>query len=223
MLTVEAIRERILEGKYGEGDHLRQDAIAAELGVSRIPVREALRQLEAEGLVVLSPHAGSVVSSLSLREIRELFEIRAVIEGDLLRRAIPRARPEDLARAAEILEEYEAALEVEDIAAWGALNWRFHSALYAPAGRPLTMGIVHGLHLNSDRYLRMQLALARGVPRAKEEHRAILRTVREGDAQHSVSLLSSHILGAGQTLLHFLRRRRAGEAEPGDGPSEDGA
>src|SRR5438132_13826238 len=85
-MTVEALRERILRGDYPEGEPLRQDALADELGVSRIPVREALRQLEAEGLVTFSPHRGAVVSSLSLEEIDELFELRAQIECDMLRR-----------------------------------------------------------------------------------------------------------------------------------------
>src|SRR5678810_63542 len=86
-MTADAIRERILRGRYPEGSPLRQDAIGAELGVSRIPVREALRQLEAEGLVTFNPHRGAIVSSLSLEEIGELFELRAEIECDLLRRA----------------------------------------------------------------------------------------------------------------------------------------
>ena len=88
-MTVDAVRERILRGIYPEGEPLRQDALAEELGASRIPVREALRRLEAEGLVTFNPHRGAVVSSLSLAEIEEIFEIRARIESDLLRRATP--------------------------------------------------------------------------------------------------------------------------------------
>src|SRR3954468_13173259 len=98
-MTITALRERILRGDYPEGLPLRQDAIANELGVSRIPVREALRQLEAEGLVTFSPHRGAIVSTMSLKEIRELFELRAEIESGLLRRAIPEMSAEDFARA----------------------------------------------------------------------------------------------------------------------------
>src|SRR5215831_10103884 len=90
-MTADAIRERILRGLYPEGKPLRQDAIGVELGVSRIPVREALRQLEAEGLVTFNPHRGAIVSTLSLKQISELFELRAEIEGDLIRRAVPRS------------------------------------------------------------------------------------------------------------------------------------
>ena len=77
-LTLDSLRERILRGHFPEGEPLRQDAIADELGVSRIPVREALRQLESEGLVTFQPHRGAVVSTLSLDEIAELFEIKVV-------------------------------------------------------------------------------------------------------------------------------------------------
>src|SRR5690348_2420010 len=103
-MTITALRERILRGDYPDGEPLRQDAIADELGVSRIPVREALRQLEAEGLVTFSPHRGAVVSTLSLEEIEELFELRADVECDLLRRAIPNIGAEHLARAGDVLD-----------------------------------------------------------------------------------------------------------------------
>lgn len=209
MLTLEAVRERILRGEYPEGAPLRQDALAEELGVSRIPVREALRQLESEGLVTFSPHVGAIVSTLSLEEIKELFEVRAMFEGDLLRRAFPHLSTEHLDRAEEILDQYERAFQRGEMGVWGALNWQFHSTLYVPANRPLTNNIVQQLHNHSDRYLRMQLALTHGESRANQEHRAILRAVREGDEQHGVSLLTSHILGAGRSLLEFLREHRA--------------
>src|ERR1051326_3094699 len=87
-MTVEALRERILRGDFPDGEPLRQDALADGRGWNLIPVREELRQLEAEGLVSFSPHRGAVVSTLSLDEIEELFELRAAIECELLRRAI---------------------------------------------------------------------------------------------------------------------------------------
>lgn len=207
-MTVDAIRERILRGHYPEGEPLRQDAIGAELGVSRIPVREALRQLEAEGLVTFSPHRGAVVSTLSLKQIRELFELRAEIEGDLIRRAVPHMTAEDHARAADILDAYDLALHSGQVPVWGALNWQFHSTLYAPADRDLTMSIVHKLHQHSDRYLRMQLALTHGETRARHEHRAIATAARKGDAAKAQRLLREHILGAGRALVSFLERER---------------
>lgn len=207
-MTLEAIRLRILTGAYPEGEPLRQDAIADELGVSRIPIREALRQLEAEGLVVFNPHRGAVVSSLSLDEIDEVFALRADIEAGLLRRAIPSLDREHVARAAEILDRYEHALRVRDVIAYGELNWQFHSTLYDPAARPVTLAVAQRLHQQADRYLRMQLALTHGESRANVEHRAILDAARRKDVRKATALLRDHILGAGRLLSDFLRDHR---------------
>jgi len=209
-MTVEALRERILRGNYPEGDPLRQDAIAEELGVSRIPVREALRQLEAEGLVTFSPHRGAVVSSLSLDEIDELFELRADIECDVLRRAIPRTSAEQLDRAIEVLDDFEDALRAGEATRWGPLNWHFHAALYAPASRNFTMGVLQKLHQQSDRYFRMQVLLANGGARANEEHRAIAAAVGAKDVTEASRLMREHILGAGTSLLGLLQQQRGG-------------
>ena len=210
-MTLDSLRERILRGDFPDGEPLRQDAIADELGVSRIPVREALRQLEAEGLVTFNPHRGAVVTTLSLQEITELFEVRAVIESDLLRRAIALMTPEDLRRATEILDAYEAALRAGEVSAWGELNWQFHSTLYVPSNRQFTLGIVAKLHQHSDRYLRMQLKLTHGEARARQEHRAILVACRKRDASKAGQLMRDHILGAGRSLSSFLEAHR-GEA-----------
>jgi Transcriptional regulators len=215
--TLEAIRHGILDGTYAEGAQLRQDALAVELGVSRIPVREALRQLESEGLATFTPHHGAVVSSFSIAEIEELFELRAMIETDLIRRSVPRLTNEDLKQAAGILDAYEEALSSGDVGAWGELNWRFHSMLYAPAQRALTMRVVETLHHHADRYARMQLALTHGELRAKAEHRAIIAACRKGNVRDAAKLMREHILGAGQSLVRFLgelRESQSGRAVP---------
>lgn len=206
--ATEALRERILRGVYADNTPLRQDALAAELGVSRIPIREALRQLEAEGLVVFNPHRGAVVSSLSVEEIDELFELRAQIESDLVRRAIVRTRTEHVSRAKEILKAYEAAFRTGEVGEWGKLNWEFHSTLYAPANRPFTMAIIQRLHQQSDRYMRMQLVLTHGESRAIDEHRAILASVAAQDVKEASSLMRQHILNAGRQLVRFVSAER---------------
>ena len=212
MMTLDSMRESILVGRYPEGEPLRQDAIAEELGVSRIPVREALRQLDAEGLVTFSPHRGAVVSTLSLQEIAELFELRAQMEADLMRRAVPAMTADDHARAKEVLDAYDVALREGNIAEWGALNWKFHSTLYAPSGRQFTLSILQNLHQHSDRYLRMQLALTHGETRARQEHRAIAAAARKGNAALAARLMRDHILGAGRSLAAFLEKHRGQRA-----------
>ena len=207
-LTVAMLRERILRSEYPEGEPLRQDAIAAAFGVSRIPVREALRQLEAEGLVSFSPHRGAVVSSLSLDEIDEIFALRATLESDLVRRAVPRLTDDQIRHAGEVLDGYDDAFRDGDVAAWGELNRRFHAALCESAGRPVTAGIVQRLHQQSDRYSRMQLVLTHGESRAAEEHRAILAAVARRDAKGAGDLMKHHILDAGRALVDRLQAER---------------
>jgi len=210
-MTVEALRERILRGDYPDGEPLRQDALAEELGVSRIPVREALRQLEAEGLVTFNPHRGAVVSSLSLSEIDEIFELRADIESDLMSRAIPKMSAEQLERATDVLDEFEDALQAGETSRWGPLNWHFHAALYAPANRNFTMGVLQKLHQHSDRYFRMQVLLAHGGARANLEHRAIAAAVYHKDVKTATNLIRAHSLGAGSSLVALLQEQRGGE------------
>jgi DNA-binding GntR family transcriptional regulator len=195
-------------GSRGQTEPLRQDALADELGVSRIPVREALRQLEAEGLVTFSPHRGAVVSSLSLEEIDELFQLRADIECELLRRAVPVMTTEQLDRANDVLDEFEDALQAGEATRWGPLNWHFHAALYAPANRNFTMGVLQKLHQHSDRYFRMQLLLANGGATADAEHRAIAAAVAEKDVSAACRLMRAHILGAGSSLVTLLQQQR---------------
>jgi DNA-binding GntR family transcriptional regulator len=214
-MAADALRERILRGIYPDGEPLRQDSIADDLGVSRIPVREALRQLEAEGLVTFNPHRGAVVSSLSLEEIEELFELRAEIECDLVRRAVPNTTPEQLARATELIDEFEDALRSGDIARWGPLNWHFHAALYAPANRNVTMGVLQKLHQHSDRYVRMQVLLGPGGATTNDEHRAIAAAIQAKDIARTTALMRDHVLGAGRALREFLITQRASVSETG--------
>ncbi|HEY9448111.1 MAG TPA: GntR family transcriptional regulator [Gemmatimonadaceae bacterium] len=211
--TMRAIRDRILTGAYAEGEPLRQDTIASELGVSTIPVREALRQLEVEGLVTFQPHRGAVVSTSSIAEIEELFELRACIESELLLLAVPALGASDFELIEEILDSYETAFQHDDVAAWGNLNRQLHVALLVRANRPLTLGIAENLHSHSDRYARMQLALTHGQARANQEHRAIVAAARRREKEHASQLLQEHILAAGRSLVKFLQEHRGQRAE----------
>ncbi len=207
--VVDAVRARILSAELPEGTQLRQQSLAEELGVSRIPLREAFRRLEAEGLLTIVPHRGAVVSAPSLDEISELFDLRAMLEPDLVRRAIPYLTPAGLRETERILGDYTAAFERRDIAAWGTLNTQFHLSLYAPSGRVRSTALVHGLLDQTDRYTRMQLLLTSGQSRAQQEHAALLQACRDGDADQAATLVARHVREAGESLVAFLRSRRA--------------
>lgn len=200
----EALRQRILEGLLPAGQQLRQEALAEEFGVSRIPLREALRRLEAEGLVTLVPNKGALVSSLAPGEVRELFEMRALLESELLRRAVPNIKQQHLIEAGKALAEYDDALSRQSVKEWGALNWRFHGALYAAAGRPRWMEEVRAINQQTDRFIRMQLALSGALDQARAEHADILRLAREGQTEAAAQAVANHIHAAGEMLARQL-------------------
>ena len=203
----EALRNRILTGDLTGGTQLRQEALSQEFGVSRVPVREALRQLEAEGLVRIFDHRGAVVTELSLDDVRELLDIRALVESDLLLRAVPRQCAADIDEAAAALAEFETALARHDIAHWGTLNARFHIALYRAAGRPQTMALVESLHNRTDRYTRMQILLTNFADRAQAEHPHLLALCRSKDAIGAAAFLRQHVLNAADSLDDWFARR----------------
>jgi DNA-binding GntR family transcriptional regulator len=203
--AVEELRRRILSGSVAAGEALRQDALAREFGISRIPIREAFRQLAAEGLVTLHPHRGAVVTALSASDIAELFDLRAMLEPDLIRRAVPRLRQSDFLRAEHILAEYAEAIRTGDVDAWGELNTEYHLALYQAADRSRTLDVVRMLLANTDRYTRVQLAMSEGATaRAKAEHAALLECCRSGDADGAAQLTLEHVLAVRHDLLQLL-------------------
>lgn len=199
------LREAIISGALPGGVQLRQSELAAEFGVSVIPVREALRQVVAEGFVVLHRNRGAIVAEVSVEETKELFDLRAALETMLLAAAIPHLKNSDIDRAAE----YQQALEAEtEIAKWGRLNWLFHETLYLPAARPRTLAIVANINRHIDRLLRLQMALVDGKRKSRREHGAIITACRKGDVAQAVSLLEQHIRGVEKIILHFASTQK---------------
>jgi DNA-binding GntR family transcriptional regulator len=208
----EALRERILTGEFQEGDQLVQEAIAKEYGVSRMPVREALRQLDAAGLVVLKHHKGAIVKALSTEQIAELFELRAILEGELLTHALPLMTKEDLAAAGLLLDQLEAAYHKGEVGKWGELNWAFHRSLYLPARRVQTLAIVQSINVHTDRYIRLLLLLTQSIAGAETEHREFLALCESRQVEEAVAYLKKHITAAGAELLRVLAESRAAKA-----------
>ncbi|MGI4953898.1 MAG: GntR family transcriptional regulator [Janthinobacterium lividum] len=199
-----SLRDRILRGEFKDGEQLRQEAIATEYDVSRMPVREALRQLEAEGLVRFQTHKGAIVTRLSPKEVGELFELRVLLEAELLAQALPRMEAADLDGSEAVLRQLEAAYARGDTAEWGALNWAYHRSLYAPADRPQTMSLALTINNQTDRYVRLQLVMTGAFARAEREHRELLRLCRAGDRK-AVPFLRRHILDTKAELLRAMQ------------------
>jgi DNA-binding GntR family transcriptional regulator len=204
--VTERLRHLILSGEIPHGAALRQDALAEEMGTSRIPVREALSRLESEGLAASFPHRGYVVTPMTRDEIIELYDLRALLEPELIRQAIPKMTLADLDAAAAVMHQFEGALQQGDMNSWGELNRRYHLVLYQPSGRPRTLEIVRGLLVNTDRYTRVLLLGAGGpaLSRAKEEHGALLDLCRKGAVNQAVALTRDHVQRNCEELLETL-------------------
>lgn len=209
-LVVETLREKILSGEFKAGESLRQAALATELNVSRIPVREALLQLEGEGLVMFEPHKGATVTELNAKHVDELFELRAMLEGNLLAASLPLLTEEKLTEASNILAKLDKALGTENAAnTWSELNSNYHNCLYSAANRPQTQDLVNTLNKNADRYIRMHLLWAGGISKAGPEHNQLLAFCKTGDVDEAVAVLRHHILSSRDEIKAFLEQREA--------------
>jgi len=196
------LRERILAGELVSDAPIRQEAIAQELGVSKIPVREALARLEQEGLVSSHPHRGFIVRALSAAEAEDVFELRLKIEPELAALGAKLAGPADHARAREALAALNAELKSGSASA-GQLNRDFHIALVRPAARPISIQMLKRLHGLSERYVRVHLGPNGRDERATREHTALLGAWLAGKSDDVRIAAQAHI----EATLQDLRRQ----------------
>jgi DNA-binding GntR family transcriptional regulator len=185
------LRKRILEGRYPVDKFIRQDTIAQELGVSRIPVREALAQLETEGLVVREKYRGALIPRLSLGEIEEIYEMRAMLEPYLIRHAVTNITPEQIAQLKGIVDRSRKTKAMAD---WAGLNIDFHRTLFAAADKPLALQFLENLLVRADRYLKLQNFRSSTTREESDaQHGQILKLVASGDADAAAAALTKHI------------------------------
>lgn len=204
-LVAEAIRQKILVGDIKAGEPIRQAALATELDVSRIPVREALLLLEGEGLVNFEAHKGATAAELSISEIDEIFDLRATLEVELLKQSLPNMTDDHFNAAKQSLETLEDKLKDADSQLEVAvLNKDFHFSLYAAANRPLTYEFVENLNRNAERYVRMHIVLAGGVDIAPDEHRNLFELCRKQSVNEACEYLKHHILSAKEGIKDLL-------------------
>ena len=188
------LRTGIINGMLPGGMQLKQDEISSALNVSHIPVREALRQLEAQRLVTIHPNRGATVTELSRELLINYMQVRAAISCEMIKIAIPRMREDDFSQLNELLDQQRAA---SDLMASETLNLQFHDLLIKKANNPVADMLMEVIHANIDRYLRSGFysdAADREVSIA--EHQAILDACKRRSTDDAVHLLHEHILGA---------------------------
>jgi DNA-binding GntR family transcriptional regulator len=194
--VTEAIRSGILESRYPLGSRLDQQALADELGASTIPVRESLRQLEAEGLVQITPRRGAFVVSPSVDEVREVYRLREVFEAFATKEAVPALTAEDLAEMDALLAEMAGVGKSDTSRAWSSLNRTWHFKLYGAAQLPLLMQFISTLW---DRCRLTSHLYARDVShrrRSNEDHNKIMTALRAGEAELAAEIIANHVRGA---------------------------
>ena len=187
------IREGILSGKYAANEELKEKNIGDELGVSRTPVREALRQLELEGLVSIIPNKGAYVVGLSKKDIRDIYEMRSLLEGLCAKRAAVNVTEEQLNELEEniFLSEFHA----------GKQNWeqmveldnRFHEILYLASGSKELKHILTDYHQYVQRVRKITLAEAKRVQESTEEHKVIVEALKKHDPEKAEEAATIHI------------------------------
>lgn len=196
------IRRAILAGRYKPGERLVEDRLAQDLGVSRNPVREALRALASEGMVEIAAHRGAAVAALSPAEAREMVEVRATLEGLNARLAARHRDPEIPALLQAILDAGTAAARDGQVDQFAQLNARFHDAL-AAAGRNRVLGDL--MRMLRDRTSPVFAPLSvRRAQRSWAEHAEILKAVIAGDEELAALLATRHVMNAGGESLEHL-------------------
>ncbi len=215
--VAQGLRDRLRTGALAPGTVLSQAEIAAEYGVSRIPVRDALHILSTEGLVDLGV-SGAVVTGLSIAELQELYELREAVEPVVTAIAVPNVGRAETTQMAGLAERMET--EGLGAAEWLEANAAFHALIYTRADRPRMVELTEQLRRLTDRYVYLHLEVIGDVGHLHEEHRQILAAVRRGDPREVAELTRLHLETSHEFILRYLLSTAPWSSE---GPAEGAA
>lgn len=196
----QVIRTAIVRGELPGEMPLRQDEISTALSVSHIPVREAFRQLEAQGLVRIYPNRGAVVTKLSCKELSDVMDTRILLEVGALRLALPHITEEDLARARELLELFS---KEKDPIKGAELNLKLHFSLYDPCDNQTLLSLIDQMHANVDRYITPFFGKEEVSAELYtiDEHSQIISACESKDTELATAILRTHLQRTKNLLL----------------------
>lgn len=205
-LAYQQVRDAILRGTFAAGQPLGQEEIANQIGTSRVPLREALQRLEVEGLVVLRPRRGYVVTSLDPEEIQDIFDIRMMLEERAGYLATLKATPKDVAEVEELLHAMDgmSVTNADETALFAERNRAFHERLYAGSGRVQLCRLMGVLRTNVERYIRIGARIAGNLDRVRDDHYRIFDAFKRGDAQMVGRLCREHCAATCERLIARL-------------------
>ena len=202
---VEELRDAIILGEYVPGQHLRLEDIATRFDISTTPVREALRDLEVEGLVSIFPHRGAVVTQLSADDLIDIYEVRATLEEMATRLAVPNMGEDTLAQLELYIEQMDDHLG--ELAMLVKLNHNFHYTLYCASGRRHLCELTNILRRRTQHYLHAYISHLGGMPVAQEEHRAVIEACRSGEAERAATIIYDHVTHVGNSIIGYVHQQ----------------
>lgn len=194
------IREAILEGEYKPGDVLRESTIAQKMNVSRTPVREAIRQLELEGLVHSIPNKETVVSGITNEDVHDILMIRTRLEGLAARYAAERITDREIKEMEEVLALTEFYVSREDINELKGLDHKFHEIMYKATDSKILNHVLSDFHDYIQNARKTSIATPGRATRLLQEHRDIYEAIKKRDADQAETLLNQHIANAVQNM-----------------------
>jgi DNA-binding GntR family transcriptional regulator len=211
------LRDMIAHGKLRPGDHIHQEMVAIDLGSSIVPVREALKILEAEGQVIYRPNHGYEVTQLNLKELTETFRIRELLENEAIARAVPKLNEQDFHELYEAILECKLFSEKNDLVALTAANRRFHFTLFGAADMPHLTNLIRMLWHTTDPFPSLFYKDEEYRQQTNDEHDAMWGAIREGNVELTIRLQSEHraegFASFRQMLIHPSPPRDEEQAE----------
>jgi len=204
--VVAQLKEEILNGTLRPGRKLQQTELAERFGISRMPVRDALKELEAEGLVTITAGRAATVAKLDLAEFEEVYQIREVLEELAGRLSAPSLSDEDLRQLSDLVERMEAASAAGDLRAWLKLDKEFHNRSYVACERPRLLKLIVSFWNSTHHYRRAYCSLPGKIDRAEDLHRRLFAALGDRDGQLVGSLISEHVQESLRSILQVQPR-----------------
>ncbi len=205
-VVYEKLKDDILRGKYQKGTALAENTVAEQLSVSRTPVREALRLLEISGLVSIKPNKGAVVEGISIDDIKDIYEIRSLIEGLAAKKAAEQATEQDVERLSEIIDLTEFYFEKGHYDKLQTMDGRFHNAVYELCGGRMLNHILTDLHSYVLRFRKMSIIKEDRVRETLKEHRLIMDAIANHNGEKASELMTLHVKNALISILKIIEQ-----------------
>lgn len=207
----EVLRNAIKRGILEPGERLMEVQLAEELGISRTPVREAIRKLEQEGYVIMMPRRGTYVSSLSVHDVKEIFEIRSALETLAAVLATMRIEPEELDKLRALLTEIEGHIKNNNMDKIVATDIEFHGLLYQVSRNERLVAIISNLMEQLARFRTLSMSYPGRLQETLAEHRAMVEAIAAGNEDAAREAAERHMEQAEETLLKAMRKNKGTE------------